>query len=380
MHIYPIFNLGFYNLTSVFYVLFIGILIQSCELPPPREIYNPEFSLNQMEQFPLGWTYERGLPISIRKIPGPDGKSFKPELTAEIENPVILSQKVLVKDSGSYFVIGKFRATIENGSFFISATGESFNEQVEFKTDVNSCNRTFFSFQVNDRETVTLRIGFTKNSIGIAYPDTLFFYKEKYFYPVSIDARAMRAGLEQFAGIGEMSEKTIDSNIDKIANILNVMYLSSDQDSTSKLTEFFGSVDFNVEQTKYLYDYIKNWEGENNAYDQKISLTIDELLKLYRIPVRQLYLRSECKSKHQFVEYFNQFKSEWSIIDAFYGIRYVDEEGKYLGMEDVDNLVRNGSFSNANIRKLDIRAFKYSEEEIMEKWASLEPSTWIIRK
>ncbi len=380
MQIQYSFNCGFDKIKMVIYVALFILTIQSCELPPPREIYNPGFSINRMEEFPLGWTFERGLPISIRKIPAQGKNLFKPELIAEINNPVILSQKVIVKDSGSYFVIGKFRAEIDSGSFFISATGESFNKKVEFKVDINSCNRTFFSFQINESQTVTLRIGFNKNSKGIANPDTLFFYKEQYFNPISIDARSMRAGLENFAGIGKMSEKTIDSNIDKIANILNVMYLSSDQDSTSKMTEFFGSVDFNVEQTKYLYDYIKNWEGENNAYDQKISLTIDELLKLYRIPVRQLYLRSECKSKHQFVEYFNQFKSEWSIIDAFYGIRYVDEEGKYLGMEDVDNLVRNGSFSNANIRKLDIRAFKYSEEEIVEKWASLEPSMWIIRK
>ena len=351
----------------------------SCELPPPREIYNPGFTLNKMEEFPLGWILERGLASSVRKVEGPNEKMYKLEITAEIENPVIFSQKVILKDSGSYFVIGKFKADIESGSFFVSAVGETFSKKSEFTKPVSTCKRPFFSFHIKTPEIVTLSIGFNKNSSGIAYPDTLSLFREDYFDPISIDARDMRAGLEKFSNINEMSGEKLDVNINKITNVLNVMFLSVDEDSTREMREFFSTDDFDTHQTSYLYSYVTDWI-DDNAYDQKISLSVDELLKLYRIPVHQLYLKKECKAKHQFLEYYDAYDSKWKIIDPFYGVRYVDNSGEYLGIEDVEQLVMSGNFSSSNIKKLDIRYYKYDDMELLEKWRSLEPVVQIIKK
>ena len=105
----------------------IGTLF-GCELPPQTEVYNYAFEMQEYEEFPLGWNFERGLPSSITKTFDSANNIYKPILTAETENPVIFSQKVILKDSGSYFIFGKFGASIKEGAFFVSAEGESFHK------------------------------------------------------------------------------------------------------------------------------------------------------------------------------------------------------------------------------------------------------------
>jgi len=347
-------------------LVLISIILGSCELPPQREVHNSSFVLSKFEDFPLGWTYERGLPSSIEKVPIPGRKDFKVKLIGERENPVILSQKVILKDSGNYFVFGKVRGKIEAGAFFISATGENVNKQIRFVKDVNTCIRTFFSIMIDKPEIVTLKIGFEKESIGEGYPDTLFFLKEKYFEPLSIDAREIRMEIERLSGINPPEE--LDDRVVKITRMINHMYLIQDEKSTEAML-FFKSADLDLLQTSYLNKYANEGFVEKNYfYELKSSVSIDEILKLYRIPVRQLYLQEDCVGRHQFLEYWNKSRGKWEIIDPYYGIRYKDKGGNFMSFEEVQNLALEGSLDESYLEKTDVLAYKSDLSELLQHW------------
>ena len=70
----------------------------------------------------------------------------------------------------------------------------------------------------------------------------------------------------------------------------------------------------------------------------------------------------------------------WKIIDPFYGIRYVDNSGNYLGYEDIEKLIGTGKFSASNIEVIDVGKLYYSEKEILDGWLNGQLAVGIIRK
>jgi hypothetical protein len=353
---------------SSFYLVVLTLILGSCELPPPREVYNPSFVLNEFEDYPLGWTYERGLPTSIEKVSIPGQEIFKTKLKGEKENPVVLSQKIILKDSGNYFVFGKVRATIEEGAFFVSAEGDNIDKRIRFIKDVSTCNRTFFSIHVDAPEIVTLRVGFEGNSQGDGYPDTLFFLKEEYFEPISLDAREIRHKIEQQSQI--VTTDDLHERVAKLTRWINQMYLAHDLESVKSLA-YFEQEEFNIDQTSYLHKFAKEGyvpPAESYYYDLKSSVSIDEILKLYRIPVRQVYLQDNCQSKHQFLEYWNQSKKRWEMMDPYFGVRYKNKNGDYLSFEDVEKLSLKGELDQSYIDVVDENAFNTDFSELLEYW------------
>ena len=365
---------GIYKLKSVLFIILIAVVIQSCEPYRSPEIYNPTFVLEKNEIFPLGWTVERGYETSFMKIEDPLTGKYKLKMVASPVIPTILSQKIFLKDSGSYFIIGKFRLELDSGVFFIAATTSFGLKEMTFTASIETCKRTLFSMHIPEPSELTLRIGFKNNSGGIAYPDTLFAYKEDYFEGVAFDITRIDKEIEALTGVSGFNQDNFDYNIDLLAKSLNIAFLAEESEERAPLIDFFSSDQFETERTFYLRSYLLDEFSQLNT-----SLPLDELLKLYRIPVRQLYWQKNCVSYHRFIEYWNSFDKKWKIIDPYFGARYINTAGKYIGFEEAEFLASEGNFSVSNIRKLNIETPFYDEKKIMDGWQS-EITVHIIKK
>ena len=365
---------GIYKLKTVHFIVLFAAVIQSCDPYRSPEIYNPTFVLEKSETYPLGWIVERGYETSFMKIADPVTGKYKLKIVASPVIPTILSQKIYLNDSGSYFIIGKFRLELDSGVFFVAATTPGASKEMTFIASTETCKRTFFSMHIPDPAELTLRIGFKNNSGGIAYPDTLFVYKEDYFEGVAFDITRINKEIEALTGVSGFNQDNFDYNINLFAKSLNIAFLGQESEERAPLIDFFSSGQFDTERTFYLRSYLLDEFLQLNT-----SLPLDELLKLYRIPVRHLYWQKNCESYHRFIEYWNPFDKKWKIIDPYFGVRYINNEGKFMGFEEVELLANNGNFSISYIRKLNIETPFYNENQIMDGWKS-QITVHIIKK
>ena len=348
----------------------------SCQVTFENEIKNPGFVMNENELFPKAWVLEGKL-ASIKKE-GFEHNGYKPVLTGG-KSPVVLFQEITLPDSGSYFVIGKFRAEIEKGTFFIEAKGASVDKRIDFTSSKEVCKRTLFSVHATGPENIKLRIGLTANTVGMAFPDTLFVYKEQYFENVAPNLDKMKREIAAITGVSSFDAGTFDQNVEIIATSINASLLNNSGQEGQAIASLYASDLFKSEQTSYLHTYMVD-EKDRNAYCQKSSLSLDEILKLYKIPVRQIHWQKNCSGIHQFTEYWNPYDKQWKLIDLYYGIRYVDDEGNYLGFEEVEKLVRENKFSMENVVKRDLGRLYFKEKEILDGWQNKGLAVRIIRK
>jgi hypothetical protein len=81
----------------------------------------------------------------------------------------------------------------------------------------------------------------------------------------------------------------------------------------------------------YLYSFLSapDGDGSRDAWCQRTSLALGELLAMYGVPTRQIHASP---IQHEFIEYFDG--SKWVVFDPYYGIRYV-LAGVRLGVADV---------------------------------------------
>ena len=350
--------------------------ILSCQGPFGDEIKNPGFVMDENETLPNAWVLE-GKVASVKKSVF-EKNSYKPVLTGG-KSPVVLSQEITLPDSGSYFVIGKFRAEIEKGTFFIQAKGESVDKRIEFTISKEICKRTLFSVHTTGPEIIKLSIGLVANTLGLVFPDTLFVYKEQYFRNVALNLDKMKSEIAAITGVSSFDAGTFDQNVETIATSINTSLLNNSGQEGQAIASLYASDLFKSEQTSYLHTYMVD-ENDRNAYCQKSSLSLDEILKLYKIPVRQIHWQKNCSGIHQFTEYWNPYDKQWKLIDLYYGIRYVDNELNYLGFEEVEKLVRENNFSMGNVIKRDMSRLYFDEKEIMDGWQYTDLAVRIMRK
>ena len=284
-----------------------------------------------------------------------------------------------MEDSGSYEIIGKFKANVEQGLFFVSATSDDFHEEVYFSEDIDICKRVLFSIENERTNILTLRIGFTQNSVGSALLDTLYTMQEDFFYDFDIDPRELRRNILEVAEISDFDEANFDSNVDKIAKSINRAFLEKEDPEAAKIAEIYGSDLFDVKQTSYLNKFVLD-ESVHDAYGPKSSLSLDEVLKLFRIPVRQLHWVRDCSGYHQFLEYWNPHDTKWKIIDIGFGLRYVNDAGEYLGFEELERLIQDKAFSVSNIKVLQTGRLYYDQEEVLDGWLNAGLAVNIIKK
>jgi len=225
---------------------------------------------------------------------------------------------------------------------------------------------------------VELTIGLKENSSGTLYPDTLFIYEEKYFES-SKNVDEIKKRIYEITGIDKFDGPIFDDQVEKVGSAINSSFLNKSDPQAIEIASIFSSKIFDRNKTSYLHTFVSD-KNVRDAYCQKSSLSLDEILKLYKIPVRQIHWQENCSGFHQFTEYWNPFDEKWKLIDVYYGIRYVNNSGDYLGFEEVEVLLRENKFGANNILKKDIGRLYFDEKEILEGWDKADIAIRIIRK
>lgn len=299
--------------------------------------------------------------------------SKKESLVLESNTPgnIKISQTITL-DSGDYFILAKYLVTLKKGTFFIQS---STNKSINITSSESTCLRTVLTLPIKGKTDVDISFGFSKNSVGSARIDTLMVYKVDYKVEPNKTKHGRLDLIDDNLSLNLNLTNNLDEDIDHLASSINKAFLSKSLPEIST----YSSELFKNESTSYLANYV-NDEDVRNSYCQKSSLSLDELLRLYNIPTRQLHWQKNCNGFHQFLEYWNPTDQKWKIIDPYYGIRYIDSAGNYLGFEEIERLVRNNSFTRDNIKEIDIGHLYYSESEIIAGWLEADLAVHVINK
>lgn len=276
-----------------------------------------------------------------------------------------ISQKVIVPDSGSYFLMGKVSAAIDHEYINISIEGSGTKKEIRYFDSIETCKKVLISFNVKQSDTIDIKVGMSSGRIKL---DSFYVFKQEYFNDF-IMATDLKNEIKELLRIDDFSASNFDNNIDKIVESINLTFLEPTRAESEKMVSFYRSDIFKNPSTSYLHTYA-NDDSVRYSYCQKSSLSADDILKLFEIHVRQVHWTENCLGFHQFPEYWNPFDQKWKIIDPFYGVRYVNAKGDYLNFEEVKEEIRSNEFSAENIKKINIGRMYYSEEEIMKGWKS----------
>lgn len=337
------------------------------------QLENPSLTLLTDQKIPDGWHLDKNKNFSIEKRNvNPIDKPF---ISSQKPGEILFSQSVTL-DSGDYFIMAKYNVNVTEGSFFIKTNK---NQGIEIFSSEETCLRTVFTLPIKEKREIKIEFGFKDGSIGSALLDTIMIRKRSYIIAKEDSIESKVELIEQNLSLTLQKDETLDQSVNTLAKSINDAFLSKkDTVSHNPILTFSSSI-FKDEYTSYLATYI-NDEKVRNAYCQKSSLSLDELLRLYQIPTRQLHWQKDCSGFHQFLEYYNMYDNKWKIIDPYYGVRYIDHTGNYLNFEGVERLVRNNNFSDKNIKKIKIGRLYYNESEILEGWTKADLAVHVLNK
>lgn len=349
----------------------IASLFYSCT--NSSTIKNPGLIISSNKEIPDDWKLEENQNFSISK--SKINTFEKPFLSSKLPGEIQFSQ-TLTLDSGDYFLMAKYGVNVDKGEFYIKAGSD---KGVKIHSSESICRRTIFAIPIKNKKNIKIEFGFVYGSIGDALIDTILIYKVDYKYDLGKRNKIKTKIIVEKLSLRLNQGELLDESVDLFASSINTAFLSKDSLIKQKLVSTYSSEIFKDEYTSYLSTYV-NDEKVRNSYCQKSSLSLDELLRLYQIPTRQLHWQKNCSGFHQFLEYWNARDRKWKIIDPYYGIRYVDESGNYLGFEKVEELVRNKKFNSDNIKQMNIGHLYYSESEILEGWMNADLAVHVLNK
>ena len=347
----------------------IASLLISCT----SSIKNPGLVFKEGDSVPKNWKLELNEGFSIEK--SLDGSNFKTLITSDSPGQLVFSQNITL-DSGDYFLMAKFNANVKQGSFFIKAGNI---KSISVNSTENTCLRTVFAIPIEKKESISIQLGFSPESIGQALIDTIMIHKMEYKFYEANFAEARQKTLNEKLNLTIKADSSLDTNINRIANGVNMAFLAKKDSFGQDLLSTFSSNDFDTKSTSYLSQFMRN-SSDLSAYCQKSSLSMDEILRLYNIPTRQLHWQKNCSGIHQFLEYYNAYDHKWKVIDPYYGIRYINNKGEYMGFEEIESLIRKDEFTKDNIEQLSIRKLYYREQEVLDGWFDTDLAVYIINK
>ena len=355
-------SLTYLLLYSLFYLLVAAYTLTSCN-SYSSSIQNPGLIIAAGDTIPDNWNLDvnNNFKISKKNI----NSVNKPILSSVIPGEISFSQTITL-DSGEYFLLAKYQAQVEEGTFFIRANDLG---SIAITSSDSVCERTLFSIRVRKKDEIKIEFGFGPGSIGQVLIESLFLVEIQYKFPKWADSQKKIALIKQDLGQVLQQDSVLARKIDLLAKSINGAFISTDIDEKSALVATYSSVVFDDVSTPYLNKYIIDTKIRD-SYCQKSSLSLDELIRLYKIPTRQLHWQINCSGVHQFLEYWNTYNNRWEIIDPYYGIRYVDSVGNYLNFEGIEKLVKANKFTAANIKQMNIGRLYYNEKEIMDGWTN----------
>ena len=315
-------------------------------------------AVSRNHQVPNNWILSKGSLESNNHNGQSSGYHFSSDLPSEFE----LSQRNYFKP-GEYFLMAKISVDLSIGEFYLKV-GE---KGIRISGSEITCDRTQFTFAVFEPGEVEVAFGVTAGSIGDVQIESIRPYKIEYLLSDVEDISPQLKVLQNQLGLIDDLPDDPDPWIDSMAHNINRAFLESDSERGQGLLMAYQSDVFADSSTRYLNKFMNN-VADKSAYCQKSSLSLDEIIRSFGIQTRQLHWEQDCSGIHQFLEYWNEEDKAWKIIDPFYGIRYIDTNGEYIGFEKVEALVRSGNFSPDNIKRINIGKLYYSEEEIMAGW------------
>lgn len=362
-------SINYSPLSFGFKILLITSIFYSCH---PEQVNNPGLVIPENEELPTGWSLEKNEHFSITKS---DVKGFsKPFLESKEAGEILFSQTISL-DSGNHYLMAKYKADVSEGVFFIKSEGSN---GIFVQSSESICLRTICFISLDRTKNVKIEFGFAEGSIGNALIDTIMTYPANYTFDLGERNKAKIQLIDKNLNLILKQDEHLDENVDLLAASINTAYLPKYHTKNPTPMNTYQLDIFTDKSTSYLSTFINS--EDRGAYCQKSSLSIDELLQLYQIPTRQLHWQKDCSGFHQFLEYWNESDKKWKIIDPYYGIRYVAENGVYLGFEEVEALVRQNKFSKNNIQKIDIGRAFYIEKEILEGWIDSDLAVHVLNK
>lgn len=359
--------------------MLIASLISSCEISRVKNIFissqleNLGLIISSDQKTPSDWVLEKNINFSIDKS---NINSFaKPFLNSKVPGEILFS-RTLTLDSEDYFIMAKYDVSVTEGGFFIKT---NHSQGIEIHSLESTCLRTIFVLPITKTQDVKFQFGFIPESVGSALIDTIMIYKTEYKIDLGKTNKSKVQLIQENLSLSLLQDETLDQNVNLFAASINSAFLSKKELESQPPLSTFSSAIFKDENTSYLATYIDD-DKVRNAYCQKSSLSLDELLRLYQIPTRQLHWQKDCSGFHQFLEYYNGYDKKWKIIDPYYGIRYVDQNSNYLNFEEIEKLVRKNDFSSKNIKQINIGRLYYSENEILEGWINSDLAVHVLNK
>lgn len=279
-----------------------------------------------------------------------------------------LYQKVLLEKNNFFKVSVTVDYTINN--YYpcgIYAIDSSRNKVLaKFERFNSSGKETWeFVFYARREMEVTIAIGFLNGiNARATFSDVSL---AKYTYQPEISNSDFAAYLNNKLNL-TFTHDTYDSSINKLADYLNGVLLSKNmyQAYTAELPVINNMIGTN-ENYVYFNQYLNNLDEITDAYCQKVSLSLDEILtNEFSIPVRQIHVQMGGTGVHQFLEYWNPFARNWIIIDPYFNCRYL-RDNKLLGIDDLDNATAANYLS-----RFGANYFYQTTDELSWLWETMD--------
>ncbi len=329
------------------------LILNSCTPISNGKLRNPHLLLEKGSQVPEYWQVTDLQQVEIL----PANKTPEKATTLRVTRPgrIRLSQKVHL-DSGDYFLLAKLAVSLQQGGFYLKTSSDKY-----FLTGGYSkkCERAVFALSLDKPQSLEISLGMLPGSVGQVTVFSVQTVLNNYTFPYVTDS--VRQHIKHWASIHGPFVQDLDKNVRKLAKAVNSTFLSGYSHTLPNL--------LTTDQAPYLLKFLADTKVET-AYCQKSSLSLDDLLRVFHIPTRQIHWQKECVGFHQFLEYFDKKTGRWKIIDPYYGISYRDSAGKLLGFEEIEQLKRRKKLAKHNILKINTGRLLYDEEEILDGWYS----------
>lgn len=347
--------MNFSLLNYGFKTLLIASLFGSCSQQESTTI--AVYDTINKNLLPIEWQEAENINVQFSRLIHDSKEQI---LLEAVEPGNVMYSQTFALDSGEYFLMAKYDASIEEGSFYIRAGSD---KSIFIDSISKICERTLFSISMMKSGELEIQFGLEPGSRGSVLLESLSIIPIFYNYLNDDLANSIANEIWDKLGIALQQDSTLSRNVDLLAASVNMAFLSKNEFAVATFKDQI----FSQIGTQYLSKFI-NDPNIKDAYCQKSSLSLDELIRSFNIPTRQLHWQKDCTGFHQFLEYWNAYDNRWEIIDPYYGIRYIDEQGNYLDFESIEKLVRINNFTKGNIKKIDIGHLLYSEEEIIYGW------------
>ena len=381
-------NLEKYHLTfNIFVFLSISSVFNSCKNQDDYRLYPESIVNGKFDQWtdagdPEGWTQNR-LGPKLSTLNTADGQ-LQTILSGSWITRNAISQ-IVILDSNHFYVVTvnveKYEGRENNlGVRIYDGNGTDLGFHILATSNLELPTNLSVKFKPNSRK-VQIQVGYEKLGISNAIIGEVVLHPTDELQAVySHDyANYLYDALE----LDPFDASNYHDNVLKLAKYVNRVlitplngyyhfdgedieaYLFMEERKRDSISNL---ISMQLPDSKFS-DYIKLPIKEmSNSYCVKSSLSSEDLLITFHIPVRQIHFTDGTDAFHQCFEYWNPYLDKWVIVDPFYGITYVDNQGDLLSFHELKSMAANDQISRDNLKHVEIDEFYFQLEELSKGW------------